>query len=71
MDHTQLRILAGKGENQPGFPFYAVVKYSRQAIPVKYGFASRELAQEFCRLKESCNPFVRWTDIELPSPDES
>lgn len=44
--------------------FIARIKYSRQAIPQEYEFATEKEAKDFCEEKEAHNPYVRWTEVD-------
>ena len=44
--------------------WYARVKYSRQAIPMEYEFATEAEAQKLCDLKAQHYPSVRWTEVD-------
>jgi len=44
--------------------FIARIKYSRQAIPSEIEFATKEGAEQFCKDKEDCNPYVKWTEVD-------
>ena len=64
MTHEELLRLTREREGKTGFPFIAVVKYSRQAVPVQYGMETRNQAEEFTEAKEMFNPYVRWTEVK-------
>lgn len=44
--------------------WYARIKYSRQAIPFEYEFATEAEAKTFARYKAQNNPYVRWTAVD-------
>lgn len=44
--------------------YFAVIKYSRNAVPDKVEFPTIEEAKEYAKQKEAGNPMVRWTMIE-------
>ena len=44
--------------------YYAVIKYSRIAVPDKIEFPSIAKAKEYAKQKEENNPSVRWTMVE-------
>ena len=54
-----------------GFPYIAVVKYSRQAKPIKYGMDNLEQAAAFAEAKETFNPYIRWTEVKPVNPLKS
>ena len=42
----------------------ARIKFSGQAIPREYEFATKKEAEDFCAEKTAHNPYVRWTEID-------
>jgi len=64
MTHEELLRLTRERQGKTGFPFIAVVKYSRQPVPIEYGMETRKQAEEFTDAKEMFNPYVRWTEVK-------
>ena len=63
MTREELLNLTKEREGKLSFPFVAIVKYSRQAVPIRYGMKTREEADEFALDKRVRNPYVRWTEV--------
>ncbi len=44
--------------------YFAIIKYSRIAVPDRIEFPTIEEAKKFAKEKEKNNVYVRWTAIE-------
>ncbi len=44
--------------------YVAIVKYTKNAIPVETEFETKQETEQFCKDKEAKNPYVRWTEVK-------